>query len=1083
MQRNLTLQLCGRLRQWLLVLPLVLFSVLAFAQNARITGKVIDDTGEGLPGVSVQVKGTATGTVTDIDGNYSISSSREGTLVFSYTGYGSQEVYVGNQTAINVTLAPSDNVLGEAVVVGYGTQSRRDITGAVAVVDVADMKKVVSSNFVDGIQGKVAGVQTSTSGDPGASVFVRIRGIGSINNNEPLYVIDGVPVSNETSLNFLNQSDIESIQVLKDASSASIYGARAANGVVVITTRKGRVGKSKITFDYTTGTQSATKSPDLCSPQELLELTILSAQGAGQEVTNPMYVKNADGTFSLPAFIARGPNGVLGGYPAGAPQVDPSNYFLTSDPLGDPNRNYLIQQANQQGTDWFGELFNSAPISTYQVAAQGGSEAGSYYISGNYFDHKGTMYLNDYKRYQTRVNTQFRVKNHVRVGQNLNVAYQTGRGGVGNPNEGSAILNAYRMPGLVPVRDIDGFYGGGYGTGSNAGNPIAQQERAFDNFGHSVRVFGSIYGEVDLLKYFTFKSLFGVDYNTGRSKNYGWRSFEATEVNAANTLNESQYTNTGWVYTNTLRFNKQLTDGINLEVLGGIESRRNAFIGFSGSGSRLDFGDDIQFRTINNVAAATRNITGYQGAATKLSQFGSLNANLYDKYLLTATVRRDGSSRFLNNRYGVFPGVSAGWRISNEDFLKGNRAITDMKVRAGWGVTGNDEAGSDHPGFSNFNPSIGTSSYDINGTGNSVIVGYEQTSSGNPDLKWETTRMLNFGLDFTLFNKLDVVAEWYNRKTSDMLAPLFQPYTAPTAGDLIVNIGDMTNTGVDLSLNYRGKVSKDFNYTVGVTFSQYTNEVTRLNANDNAFVRAGGSRIGDITYTTTGEPISQFYGYEVEGLWESWEQIYAAIDTTGGKSVGGIKPGRFRFRDLNNDKVINNLDETFIGSPIPDFFYGLNIGVTYKAFDLTVYGQGVQGNDIFNYVKYFSHTPAFQANYSREMLYEAGKSLPVLDASDGYSNQRSSFYVEDGSYFRLRNIQLGYTLPNNMLSRVGVDRLRLFVQAQNMLTFTKYSGLDPDVTVDNITEGYVKQRDFSLGIDRGRYPMTRSIIFGASLEF
>jgi TonB-dependent starch-binding outer membrane protein SusC len=307
--------------------------------------------------------------------------------------------------------------------------------------------------------------------------------------------------------------------------------------------------------------------------------------------------------------------------------------------------------------------------------------------------------------------------------------------------------------------------------------------------------------------------------------------------------------------------------------------------------------------------------------------------------------------------------------------------------------------------------------------------------------------------------------------------------TGPSSGNPVINIGDMSNRGIDLQLNYRGKVNRDFGYNVGVTFSHYKNSIDRIDANSNSFIRSGGSRIGDITYNTAGEPISQFYGYQTDGLWQSWEQIYAAIDTTGGQGVGGIKPGRFRFKDLNGDRRIDAKDEGLIGSPIPDFFYGLNLTLNYKAFDFTAYFQGVQGVEIFNYVKYFSHTPAFQANYSREMLYEAGRSLPVLDASDGYSNQRSDFYVEDGSYFRARNIQLGYTLPNTAVSRVGIDRLRIYVQAQNAFTFTKYSGLDPDVTIDNIQEGYVARRDYALGVDRGRYPMARQIIFGVNLEF
>lgn len=1058
----------------------VAFGFMLFAgfASAQVAGTVVDNaTGDPLIGASVVIKGTNTGAVTDIDGKFNLPTAKAGdVIVVSYTGFTGQTINLGTDREVTVRMEEGTS-LSEVIVTGYGTQSRRDITGSVTVVDTKDMNKTAGGNFTEQLQGKVAGVQMSTSGDPGSASFVRIRGFGTINNNEPLYVIDGVPVQNEGNLNFLNPSDIESMQVLKDASAASVYGARAANGVVVITTKKGKLGKAKVTVDVYAGSQAPTKYPDLLNPSELLTLNQKLAEGAGQPFSSNLYV-NDGGTWKLPDFIVRG-GGLTGGVKADNPAADPTKYFLTSDPLAESGVNYLIQKANQSGTDWFREMFTTAPRTNYQVAFNGGTESGNYYVSANYYDHKGLLLNNDFKRYQIRTNTQFRVKNVVRVGQHLNVAYQTGRGGIGNPNEGSTLLNTYRMPQLVPTRDINGYFGGSYGTGSNAASPLAQQERIVDNFNHSIRTLGDIYAEVDLFKYFTAKSLVGIDYNTGRGKNYTFRNFDHTEVNSANSLAENQWTNTNWVWYNTLKFGKQLTDALKLDVLAGTEARQSHYIGFSGNGSKLAFGDNPQYRVLSNVDGKTMRVSGYEGENAKFSIFGNANVNILDKYLITATVRRDGSSKFINERYGTFGGVSLGWRLSQENFLKNSSAITDLKLRAGYGVTGNDEANSDYPGFSNFGTSIGESSYDITGSGNSVVAGFQQTSTGNPDLKWETTTMVNAGFDLTLFKNIDVIFEWYDRRTEDLIYALAQPFTTGTSGALNVNIGSMKNTGVDLQLNYRGRVNKDFSYTAGVTFSHYKNEVLGLDANANTFVRSGGSRIGDLTYSTAGQPLGQFYGFIQEGLWASQDEINRVLF----EAPGDAKPGRFKFKDINGDGKLDAMDETFIGSPHPDFYYGINLTANYKNFDFTLYFQGVQGNEILNYVKYFTHTPAFQANYSKEMLNEAGKTLPVLDATDNYSNQRSSFYVEDGSYFRAKNVQVGYTLPSRTLGKVGLDHVRIYLQAQNLFTATKYSGLDPDVTVDNIQEAYVSQRDYALGIDRGRYPMARTILFGINAEF
>jgi TonB-dependent starch-binding outer membrane protein SusC len=1042
----------------------------ATAQDRKVSGKVVDsENGSGMPGVTVLVKGSATGANTDANGNYSLSVPTSASLVFSFVGYLSQEVSVGNRTTINVSLGADTKALQEVVVTGYAAQQRKDITGAVAIVDVKEMKKMPGSNIGDQLQGRVAGVQVSSSGDPGSSAFIRIRGIGTINQNEPLYVIDGLPVQNETSLNFLNPNDIESIQVLKDAASASIYGSRASNGVIVITTKKGKAGSSKISVDVFYGMQTPGKSADLLAPAELLTLNQKLSEGAGIPFQNKTYVQNGS-SFVLPDFMTRN-----GGFKAGDPAVDPNKYFLNSDPTADAGANYLIQKANQAGTDWFKEVFKPAALTNVQLSASGGSEKGRYFFSANYYDHNGILVKNNYTRYQTRINSEYTVKKHIRVGENLSIAYQTTQGGGGNPNEGSVLLNSYRIPQIVPVYDINGYWGSPAGANSNAGNPVAQQTRNAEGSGYSLRLSGNIYAEVDLTKHFTAKTSFGLDFNTGQGRGYGYRNFEATEINSNNSMSRSMYSNRNWVWFNTLAYNQEFGNH-RITALVGTEAKKNTYDGFNANGSGLTFGDDPYYRVLQNTNSKSWNIGEYRGEVTTASLFGQVNYAFQDKYLLSGTIRRDGVSRFITNPYGVFPAGSIGWRISKEDFMKSITAINDLKLRASYGVTGNNEIGTDYPGFANFGTNIAGTAYSINGSPTSVVPGFAQTSVSNKDLKWETTKLLNIGVDARLFNALDVMVEWYDRKTSDILFQVPLESTAGNIGRLPSNIADMRNVGVDFSIGYRGKaLSNQLDY--GITFNggHYKNTVVKLDANSNTFLTSAGSRIGDLTRTIVGSPISQYWGYISDGVIKTEAQLP--------KTPGDAKVGRLNFRDLNGDGVINDNDQTTIGSPIPKLSYGLNLTANYKGFDFSLYMQGVYGNQLLNYVRYFIDTPAFQANYSKNMLYLAGDTYPKLDRNDNYSNQRSSFYVEDGSYFRGKNLTIGYSLPASLINKVGLDRVRLYIQGQNLFTITKYTGLDPDVTISNITDGYAAQRDLSLGVDYGRYPISRQFYIGANIEF
>ena len=589
---------------------------------------------------------------------------------------------------------------------------------------------------------------------------------------------------------------------------------------------------------------------------------------------------------------------------------------------------------------------------------------------------------------------------------------------------------------------------------------------------------GSAFAEVDLTDFLTWKSSYGLDYNSGPGQYYGTRRYDATEGNTnPNSLQNTYFLNRNWVAFSTLSFKKNFGDH-RVTALAGYEAKQTYYEGFNAGGSQLAF-DNFNYRLLQNVNPATFYMSSYRGEHNVVSQFVQTSYSYNDKYLFSGTVRRDGSSRFIENKYGIFPSASAGWRISKEKFMDNVKFINDLKLRASYGILGNNEVGGDYPGFSNFATSLGTANYSINGSANSNTVGFEQVSTGNPKLKWETSAVTNIGFDASLAGGWNVMLEWYKRDTRDMIYNVELPLELGAVGRQAQNIGQMTNTGLDFSVGYTKRVNRDFSFNASLTGSTVKNEVVKLEANSNTFIRSGGTRIGDVTYTKAGLPISQLYGYVQEGLWKSDADIAKVLFA----DRGDAKVGRFRYADLNKDGKIDNNDETFLGSPLPKLILGLNLTANYKNWDFTAYLSGNYGQKLFNFVKYFTHFNAFQRSRSKDFLYEAGKTLPVLDGGDNYSSQRNSYYVEDGSFTRLRNLQVGYSLNANNLKKLGLSKARFYVQGQNLLTFTKYSGLDPDVTITNITEGYNSQRDLSIGLDNGRYPLARSIIVGVNLEF
>jgi TonB-dependent starch-binding outer membrane protein SusC len=1068
----------------------IMFSILfhaALCQERSITGRVTNEKGENLPGVNVVIKGTTVGTVTDSEGHYFINiPDNETILIFSFVGYTTIEALAGPRTTLAVEMTPDVTSLNEVVVTGYSSIEKKDLSSSIAVVDVEDMKKIASPNFAEQLQGKVAGVQISTSGDPGSFQYVRIRGIGTINNNEPLYVIDGVPIQNETDMNFLNPNDIETLQVLKDAAAASIYGARAANGVVVITTKQGKE-RTKFNFDFFTGIQIPQEFPELANPAEMLEIQKGLYAGAGRMFQSIFYIPDADnpGSWILPDYLVNHE-----GYHENDPDIDPSEYVLnTEDPELFKN-NFPIAAANKDGTNWFEELFRPSTMTNMQLSSSSGNEKASHYFSINYYDYNGILINNKWRRVQARINNTFHAGRNFRLGENLNLAFQKNKGKDVRNGPFSSVGDAYSYLTIAPVHDIEGYWAATSLSPIISQNPVAFQTRYADNFdNHTVRITGSVFAELDFLEQFTAKVNAGLDYLENPWETYGYYCPECGGQNQNNFLEKGWYNKRSWISNATLKFNRSLGKH-NIYALAGVEARETYFETFKARGNGLTYGDDPYYRELTNVQSGTTSISSATSINRMVSAFINSNYTFNEKYIVAATLRADGTSKFINNKYGVFPSLSAAWRVTQERFASNQNFLTELKLRTSYGLTGNNEVvGGDYPGYSTYGASLALSSYPIDGSLNRLTQGFAQIASGNQDLKWETSTVLNLGFDATLFGKLDVTAEWYNRKTNDMIFAVEPPLESGIPFAINQNIGAMLNQGLELEISYHSRSqSQQLSYALGFTGSHFTNEV--LSLADSLSFRPGASTHGGyqaITRTQAGYPVSQFYGYVTDGLWQSQEEINEILSGDTTKNKSGAKPGRMKFKDINGDGKIDEKDRTFIGSPIPKFVMGLNMTLTYKNFDLTAFFSGVFGVKIFNVIKAgtdFNTTDVLLAenrNRSKAMLYDAGKRLPALDLTDSYSGKISDYFVEEGSFFRFRNLIIGYTIPRGSDSLVR--KVRFYFQAQNLFTLTEYSGLDPDVTVFNMERGDAAFRDGTTGVDVGRYPWSRQYLIGLNFEF
>lgn len=1069
------------------------FAFTAMAQS-KITGKVIASDDK-LPviGASIKIKNAPGGTTTDANGAFALNVKPSDVLIVSFVGYGTKEVPVGRQSNVTIVLLADNNNLTEVVVTGYSSQRKKDLTGSVAVVNIGLLKAQPAASAVEALQGKATGVQIINDGAPGSTPQIRIRGISTINNNEPLYVIDGVPF--EGKLSWLNQNDIESLQVLKDASSASIYGSRANNGVVIITTKKGVAGTPKITLDSYYGTQVPRKStfPKMMNPQQYAQYVFDGYTNAGKTIAAG--TNYGSGSIpTLPDYLVAGSKTGQEITPADA---DPSKYNYSRDPA----TFYQITRANKQGTNWFDEITDVAPVQNYQLSATGGGENATYTFSGGYLDQKGTIKYTGFKRYNFRSNTNISAFNKkVRFGENAQYSYSEGYGLGVNPNtsgdyqdQGSAISWAYRIPTIIPVYDINGNFAGSRGSQlGNAENPLAFLYRAKDNKNKSNFFFGNVYAEGDILPGLVLKTNFGLRYENFNGLTMRYPNLEFSEGNNSNNLNEYMGYTTEWTWSNTLNYSKVFNEKHRLNVLVGTEAIRS-------KSRQLNAGRNDFFLLGNqdyyylNTGSSNFSNSSYGAIGSLFSLFGKVDYSYNDRYLLSATLRRDGSSNFgPANKYGYFPAASAAWRISEEDFLKSVKWISDFKFRVGYGETGNQRIPSNQY-LNRFQSSISNAGY-ATGGGNSLTTGVWQNAYQNPDIKWESVKSLNVGIDFTLFDgAFDGSADWYNKKTTDMLYNLPQPSSVVGMGSSpYVNIGDMSNKGIEFNVAYHyGKKSDSpFKFDIGLNFSKNVNKIVKLAPG--IFNQVYGNyRSLQTSVLQEGAPFGSFYGYQTAGIYQS------AADIANNPSYVGARVGGLRYADINGDGVIDAKDRTIIGNPNPDFSYGINLNASYKNWDIATFFYGVQGNDLFEATRYFTDFPSFDGAKSTRLLNawsptNTSSQIPssYVGASD-LEYASSSYYVQKGSFFRMKNIQIGYSIPTAKAfgPKSGISRLRVYVSATNLFTITKYTGLDPEVSQTRDASAAVGNAGapadtFSaLGVDKGIYPSPRQFLIGINVGF
>ncbi|RFS22740.1 TonB-dependent receptor [Chitinophaga silvatica] len=1050
-----------------------------FAQ-ANVSGKVSDKaSGNPLPGVSVSIKGTNRGTATDPNGNFSLDVKSGATLVFSFVGYDPKEVVV-KPGVLNVQLSEKIGSLEEVVVTGYASQKKKDLTGAVAVVKVENITKQPTSQIASQLQGQVSGITVLGSGQPGQEPQVKIRGVNTFGNNTPLYIVDGVAISN---LADVNPNDVQTMQVLKDAGAASIYGARAANGVIIITTKRG-TGKVTVNYDTYYGRQVPQGGNvwNLLNPQEQADLKWMAIKNSpGNPFKDAQYGNGT--TPVLPDYIA--PEGLK----EGDPKVNPNLYFVNPNykSAGDLKNFYRISKANKQGTDWFHEIFKPAPITSHNLSVAGGGDIGSYFFSFYYFNQQGTLTNTYNKRYAVRANTSFNVTDHIRVGENMEYSI------ISNPQigilqEGSGIGMAFRELTIIPVYDIMGNYAGSSGKDlGNARNPVAIQDRFGRTKSLASRLLGNVYAEADFLKNFTVRTSFGGEIYNLDNNSFTLPEYENAENNSVNSFTETTGTGYDWTWTNTLTYHKNFSQKHDLKVLLGTEAYDSHFRTLTGTTTDY-FTFDPNFTNLGTGTGTPTNGSSF-GDDGLFSLFARVDYSYKDRYLLGALIRRDGSSRFgTDQQYGNFPAVSVAWRMSQEEFMKPISWISDLKVRAGYGIMGNQLNVTPSNKFIAYGFDRTSSFYAING-GTSTTKGFIRRQIGNPGAKWESNINSNIGIDATLFKGIfEFTLDYYNKEVRDLL---YNPELAGVYGAATVpysNVARMKNNGWDFSFAVNKQLTKDLKFTANGAFTSYKNKILAISESAPYFDLENRRFGSPIIRNAVGQSISEFYGYKIIGFWDSQAEVDAANAAAKAKFPdlkeyqAGAGMGRFKYADVNGDGKVDADDRTYLGNPNPKFTYGLNLGLTYKRFDFSVFFYGVQGNKIWNQVRWWTDFyPSFVSAKSKTALYDSwtpdhkNATAPIQEvaSSPSTSGAPNSYFVENGSYLRLKNMQIGYTIPPYILKRVGIQKFRVYAQAANLFTITKYTGIDPEVT--GSTQNF--------GLDEGAYPNQRQYLIGVNVGF
>ena len=1045
----------------------------AFSQTIMVAGTVTSTTGNPLQGVTVRVQGTDARATTGPTGQYRITAQSDAVLIFSRVGQKPVQTTVAGRNTVDVTMAQI-SYLEEVVVTGYQEQRRGDITGAVANVNMESAQRQSSASVLQRLDATTPGVTVVNGGSPGSRSTVRIRGISSFQNNDPLYVIDGTAVS-DSYMNFLNPDDIVSIQVLKDASAASIYGTRASNGVVVIeTTRKGPAGPPRATLRVRTGWATPVRGYDdflILNPLDYFAVVKQSYINAGQPV--PTKVFGDPNNPTIPAYIYASPAATLTTDQWGRPAtVDLTKYSYP---------NSLIMPGSS-GTNWWSEVFGTGFVGNYNLDIKGGSADNSYSVSFNYFDQKGTARFNEFKRGTVRANTAFQ-RNKFNFGENIALALDRHFGGVtddpgGYAEDGILGKNILMQP-VVPVLDVNGNYAGGKTTGlGNQLNPLKEADAWRHNQNSNNQVFGNVFGGYELTKHATLRSSLG--FNVAEQAFAGFTPMfpENAEATFNNGINEQTNNFTEWGWSNTLRYIKAVGSNHTFNILLGQEAgaSNNRFI--SGSIANL-LNDDLNSRYIQDALgqASTKNVFSTGGKSAILSLFGKADWNYSDKYVASFTLRRDGSSRLApGHRWGTFPAFGLGWRVTNEGFLSHNRIFSDVMLRYGWGVTGNQQIPSGRI-VSTFGGDRGDTYYDVQGKNTSVISGFRQTSLGNPDLKWEENKSSNIGADMALFDgQINLVVDVYRRASSNLLFDPRTPATAGIAAPPIVNIGKMRNTGIDFSIGHQGR-----DWNVSFNGSHYKNKIVSINGVQQFFYGPITTRYGNQIINKVGSPIGSFYGYIADGFFKDDADVKAHA------TQDGAAPGRIKFRDVNGDGKINLDDRTIIGSPHPNFTGGMDFGFRRGNWDLNATMFGSYGNKIFENQMEFYVFREFDANVKKDLLANSWRpdnlnaKYPKLDVNDLFSHALSSYYVKDGSYTRLRNLQIGYDVPTSMSRTIPLSRI--YVQGENLFTITNYEGLDPSLPAANINGSAGDIRDQYRGVDRGAYPSNRIFTIGIVASF